>query len=118
MKTLPESTNGAGGSSGGPGRERAEFTVPRRGAAVAATNDPSAGAMSNRRVTACIREFGARGRAAHMVRAATSVRRVGVKHRCARGLPRVVGGREGDRVHTGARGRRVLLVAARNLATR
>jgi hypothetical protein len=50
------------------------------------------------------------------VRAATSVRRVGVKRRCALGLPRVVDGGEGDRVHIAACGRRVLLVAARNLA--
>lgn len=35
----------------------------------------------------------------------------------ALGLPRVVGGCEGDRVHIGACGRRVLLVAARDLAT-
>jgi hypothetical protein len=65
-----------------------------------------------------IREFGARGRAVRKVRAATSVRRVGVKRRCALGLPRVLGRCEGDRVHNGACGRRVLLVAARNLATR
>ena len=50
------------------------------------------------------------------VRAATSMRRVGVKRRRARGLPRVAGGCEGDRVHSGACGRRALLVAARNLA--
>lgn len=47
--------------SGASGCERAEFTLPCRGAAVAATNDRSAGAMCNRRVTARIREFGARG---------------------------------------------------------
>jgi hypothetical protein len=45
------------------GCERAEFTLPRRGAAVAATNEKSAGARCNRRVTTRVREFGARGRA-------------------------------------------------------
>jgi hypothetical protein len=43
------------------GCERAEFTLPRRGAAVAATNSISAGARCNRRVTLRVREFGARG---------------------------------------------------------
>jgi len=45
------------------GCERAEYTLSCRGAAVAATNDVSEGVMCNRRVTARIREFGARGRA-------------------------------------------------------
>src|SRR5205085_9940346 len=45
------------------GCERGEFTLPRRGAAVAATNEIAAGARCNRRVTTRIREFGARGRA-------------------------------------------------------
>lgn len=44
------------------GCERAEFTLTCRGAAVAATNDLAMGAMCNRRVTARVREFGARGR--------------------------------------------------------
>ena len=57
-----------------------------------------------------IREFGARGRAVPEVRAATSVRRVGVKRSCAAfGLPRAAGGCEGAECSTTARGgRRVL----------
>jgi hypothetical protein len=77
------------------GCERVEFTLSRRGAAVAATNDPSAGAMCNRCDTARIREFGARGRAVREVRAAMSVRRAGVMPKCAVGLPRAAGGCEG-----------------------
>ena len=45
--------------------------------------------------TARIREFDARGRAVREVRAATSVRRVGVMRKRAVGLPRVAGGCEG-----------------------
>lgn len=52
-----------GGAAAVAGRERAEVTLPSRGAAVAGTDDASVGAMCNRRDTARIREFGARGRA-------------------------------------------------------
>jgi len=76
----------------------------------------STGARCNRRVTALIREFDARGWAVRKLRAATSVRRAGVMPTCSLGLPRVAGGREGDRVSTWACGWRVLLVAARRLA--
>ena len=49
-----------------------------------------------------IPQFGARGREVREVRAATSVRRVGVKRSCAAfGLPRVVGGREGPKERRG-----------------
>ena len=105
------------GGSSAFGCERAEVTLPCRGAAVGATNDASAEAMCNRRVTARIREFGARGRVAHNVRAATSVRRVGVKRRCALGLPRGVGGVKGTECTTARAGGASLLVAARDLAT-
>jgi len=76
----------------------------------------SAGAKCNRRVTARIREFDARGWAVRELRAATSLRWAGVMPKCAVGLPRVAGGCEGDRLHTWACGWRVLLVAARDLA--
>ena len=99
-----------------PGCERVEFTLPFRGAAVAATNGQPVGATCDRRVHGCIREFDARGRAVRAVRAATSVRRVAVLPNGAVGLPRVVDGCEGDRLLRWARGRRGLLVAARNLA--
>src|SRR5205085_6968744 len=86
------------------GCERAEFTLPRRGAAVAAPNEGSAGGRCNRRVTMRSREFGARGRRCGAVRAATSVRRADVKRRCAAfGLPRAAGGCEGAECCTTAR---------------
>ena len=51
-------------------------------------------------MTRIIREFDARGRGVREVRAATSLRRAGVIPKCAVGLPRLVVGCEGDRLHT------------------
>jgi hypothetical protein len=82
------------------GCERVEFTLPGRGAAVAATNDTAAGAICKRRDTARIREFGARGWRVRSVRVATSVRRAVVMRKCAVGPPRAACGCEGDRLHT------------------
>lgn len=102
-----------GGSSGafGWGAHRGRF--PCRGAAVAATNAPRDGAICNRRDA--LRDLDARGWWCLNARAATSVRRAGVKHSCAfgyRGWQADVKGR----MRNCACGRRVLLVAARNLA--
>ena len=74
------------------GRERIEVTFRRRGAAVAATNDASAGVICNRRDVIHGRELNARGWAARR--------------------------RQGRDEHApGACGWRALLVAARNLAS-
>src|SRR5688572_17839007 len=90
---------------------RAEFTLPAVARRLPRPTAPRRERRGNRRVTAGIREFGARGRGLREVRAATSVRRAGVKRSCAAfGLPRVVGGCEGAKCSTTARaGGRVLL---------
>jgi len=88
-------------SSGRNRRARIEVTSICSGAAVAAKGAPEEAAICNRRDAG--RDLDARRAGARHVRAATSMRRAGVKRRCALGYR---GGGLGvkGRVHTGAEG--------------